>query len=225
MRARCVLSAFFVSAALIAPAAAQFSGELAFTPETCRAKRSCILKAPLTFVDPAKRVWEAKAGGITDGASIPDWAEGWIGGRWDQTFLKAAVLHDYYCGAMLYSWRETHRMFYDALLALGVDQLKAKVMYYAVYVAGPKWEAAPPTKACDPASADACLMSVDPRGVEMAVRPARFGAMNMPKEMRTAEAFMARKPEASLDDLEALAARSHPEDRFLRQGRALGPAQ
>lgn len=201
-------------------ARSQFSGELAFTPDSCKAKRSCILKYPLTFTDPKRRVWEARAGGITDGASIPDWAQGVIGDRWDESFLKAAVLHDHYCGAMTHSWKETHRMFHDALVALGVGAFKAKLMYYAVYVGGPKWEVAPEsgsTSACDPSKGETCLMSSDTGGADMIVRPARFGEMDMRAEIGAAEAMMARDPDMPLETLEAMARRAHPGDGFLRR--------
>lgn len=219
MRAISMLFCAAVLALAAAPASAQFAGELAFTPDACRAKRSCILKYPLSFTDPNRRVWEAKAGGITDGASIPDWAQGVIGGRWDESFLKAAVLHDHYCGAMTYSWKETHRMFYDALVALGVGAVKAKIMYYAVYVGGPKWEvaAAAGTPACDPAKGENCLMSIDPGGAAMVVRPARFGEMDMTAEIREATSMTAREPDVTLDELEEMARRAHPADGFLRR--------
>lgn len=196
-----------------APAAAQFSGDLAFMPDACRAENQCILKSPLTFVDHARRTWQADAGAITDGASIPDWAQGVIGGRWDESFLKAAVLHDQYCGNMKYSWKETHLMFYEALLELGVSSFKAKVMYYAVYLGGPKWEGA---LKCDPSAGDACLMGSDPDGVKMVVRPERYDSIDMHREMAAAEDYMAKNPQASLEDLEAMARRARPDDDVLK---------
>lgn len=210
-----IISLVLLAAVLpAAPASAQFSGDLAFTPDACKAKKSCILKSPLTFIDEAKRIWRAEAGGITDGASIPDWAQGVIGDRWDDAYIKAAVLHDYYCGVMRHSWKETHRMFYDALLALGVGQVKAKLMYYAVYLAGPKWEVAEGADACDPEKGDYCTMSADPDGRAMVVQPSRFDEMDMKKEMRPVEDLLVRKPDASLEELEAMADRAAPANGF-----------
>lgn len=207
-------------AAPAAPASAQFSGDLAFTPDACKAKRSCILRNELTFVDPAKRIWRAAAGDVTDGASIPDWAQGVIGDRWDDSYIKAAVLHDHYCGTMRHSWKETHRMFYEALVALGVGELKAKLMYYAVYLAGPKWELAATPPACDPASGDTCLMEARPDGPAMVVRPDRYREMDMGHEIGAARDYMARNPGASLEQLEALAGRARPDDRILNRDTA-----
>ncbi|WP_020179337.1 DUF1353 domain-containing protein [Methylopila sp. M107] len=205
---RCLFAAVLLAAT---PAGAQFSGDLAFTPDVCKAKRSCILKSELVFKDDAGRVWRAEAGGVTDGASIPDWAQGVIGGPWDEAYVKAAALHDQYCGSMRRSWKETHRMFHDALVALGVGQFKAKVMYYAVYLGGPKWEVATESP-CDPAKGETCMMSLRPDGLEMVVRPERYGQMDMRREMRAAEEMLARNPRASLEELEAMADRRRPED-------------
>jgi len=47
-------------------------------------------------------------------------------------------------------WRATHRVFYDALRALGVTASKAKLMYYAVYLGGPKWIEIIPGDPCGP---------------------------------------------------------------------------
>jgi hypothetical protein len=41
-------------------------------------------------------------------------------------------------------------MFYDGLVESGVDVAKAKLMYYAVYLAGPKWVQLVPGKPCGP---------------------------------------------------------------------------
>lgn len=53
--------------------------------------------------------------------------------------LKAAVVHDYYCETKSRPWEVVHRVFYEALIAAGVDWLSAKTMYAAVYQFGPKW--------------------------------------------------------------------------------------
>ena len=46
----------------------------------------------------------------------------------DEAYLKAAVLHNHYCGKRSVSWRETRLMFYEALIDLGVNSYKAKLM-------------------------------------------------------------------------------------------------
>ena len=198
-----LLAAAAASAPL--PASAQFIGDLAFTPDACKAKRECILRNALEFVDPDKRLWRAEAGDLTDGASIPDWAQGFIGDPWDETYLKAAVLHDHYCVNHITSWRDTHLMFYNALLDLGVSSFKAKVMYYAVYLGGPRW-----IDVLAPVGETALKV------VKTVMRPAIYDRMDMHNEMNAAGAMMAIKPDASLADLERMAQEKHPDlfDKF-----------
>jgi len=78
---------------------------------------------------------------ITDGASIPGWAQGFIGRPHDKAFIRAAVLHDHYVrkeNAVL-SYLATQQLFYWALLDSDVPKDKAMLMYAAVLVGAPKW--------------------------------------------------------------------------------------
>lgn len=200
-----------------APARAQFMGDLAFTPDACMAKRECILKNAITFTDHAKRVWRAEAGALTDGASIPDWAQSVIGGPWDESYLKAAVLHDYYCGSMTATWRDTHLMFYDALIAQGVSEYKAKLMYYAVYLEGPKWLDVLKVMDCEKTPDGKCaretLMVVD-----RIARPDRYDSKELHDDMVATEEYMKKNPDVSLAELEEMARRKHPNDSFYQRG-------
>lgn len=216
------LPALAVSTALWSlPAAAQFDGMLGFEPDGCMAKRECILKFPLKFTDMAKRVWQADAGDVTDGASIPDWAQGIIGGPWDESYLKAAVLHDHYCGKRNFSWRETHLMFYEALIELGVNSYKAKLMYYAVYAGGPRWlDVVAPT--CGEGTKTPCGAAQTVQTVDQIKRASNYDDMNLHKEMQDVAAYMDAHPDTSLDDIRAMAEKNHPEDVFLKRGDALG---
>ncbi len=76
---------------------------------------------------------------MTDGASIPGWAQPIIGGAWETEFIRAAVIHDWYCIRTVRKRSETHRMFYDALIESKVDRRKALIMYYAVVVGSHMW--------------------------------------------------------------------------------------
>jgi len=129
----------------------EFEGDLVLFPEGCQSSSSriCNLKAELTYKSSRNglvwktNVWSSDAvqSGTTDGASIPLWAQPIIGKPYDETYLKAAIIHDHYCYPenQVRSWRKTHRMFYDAMIDLGVKDWRAKIMYFAVYLAGPKW--------------------------------------------------------------------------------------
>src|SRR6266478_1141626 len=100
-----------------------------------------ILADDLFFVDADKFVWKAGKDDVTDGASIPDLFKPIIGDSFEPDFLPAAVIHDHYTkrAHRVRSWQDTARVFYQAMLVKGVDVVKAKTMYFAVYAFGPHW--------------------------------------------------------------------------------------
>lgn len=120
-------------------------------PEPVRLPRRSLVfyptAEPLVFVDGRGRDWVAPERTLTDGASIPQMFISIIGMPTSREFANAAVVHDAYCGVgneegskfHTAPWREVHRMFYDALRVGGTPEPKAKVMYAAVYLAGPRW--------------------------------------------------------------------------------------
>lgn len=103
----------------------------------------------LVFVDSAGVEWIAPKGTLTDGASVPRLALWVTDGRFDPGFLKAAVIHDAYCQAdnkdrcpeqyQQRPWKQVHRMFYEACLAGGTSPSTARIMFAAVWLAGPRW--------------------------------------------------------------------------------------
>jgi hypothetical protein len=100
--------------------------------------RNLQLAQPFGYVDSNGQQWDVPAGTKTDGASIP--RAFWITHPpFTGKYRAAAVIHDHYCRTQSRSWRETHNVFYDAMLAGGVDDRTAKVMWGAVYRFGPRW--------------------------------------------------------------------------------------
>lgn len=105
------------------------------------------LAAPLQFTDGDGKDWQAPETTLTDGASIPPIFVPIIGFPREPEFEKAAALHDAYCGigneaGAVYhakTWQEVHRLLYDALVADGTAPLKAKIMFAAVWLGGPRW--------------------------------------------------------------------------------------
>jgi hypothetical protein len=101
----------------------------------------------LNFIDAKTRKWVAPRNTLTDGASIPRVFIKVIGDPRSREFLNAATVHDAYCGrgnetGQYYHaapWQSVHRMFYDGLRVGGTPAPKAKLMYAAVYLAGPRW--------------------------------------------------------------------------------------
>lgn len=106
--------------------------------------RSMRLLEEFAFVDPTGRVWAVPKGAVINGASIPRLFWSLIGPPFIGAYRRASVVHDYYCEERSEPWLSVHRMFYEASLAGGVPESTAKVMYFAIYGAGPRWAEAKP---------------------------------------------------------------------------------
>ena len=50
------------------------------------------------------------------------------------------MVHDRYCVTKSEAWKAVYRMFYEDMLAVGVEQPRAPGMYAAVYGGGPRWK-------------------------------------------------------------------------------------
>jgi len=92
------------------------------------------------YHDPKNVVWTAPDGAIVDGASIPRLFWTAIGNPFGGKYWKASVIHDHYCDVKTRSDKETHRSFYYAMLADGVAEPQAQLMYWAVRTFGPAWK-------------------------------------------------------------------------------------
>ncbi|MDH0143320.1 DUF1353 domain-containing protein [Aquipseudomonas alcaligenes] len=101
--------------------------------------RDMVLLKDFQYVGPDSVVWLAPQGSVVNGASIPRFAWSIIGGPFEGRYRKASVIHDVACDEKSKSWRDTHRAFYNAMLAEGNDPIKSKIMYAAVYHFGPRW--------------------------------------------------------------------------------------
>lgn len=106
-------------------------------------------------------------------------------------YIKAAVIHDHYCDRHVRPWRQTHKVFYDALLESGVAPAKAKLLYYAVYLGGPKWVELIPGTGCG----GNCVFKVEINGAfgndnqekTIISRPARYNDPAFAAELREVE--------------------------------------
>ena len=101
--------------------------------------RSMTLVEPFAYVDPRAARWDAPAGSVVDGASIPRAFWSLIGGPFEGRFRDASVVHDVACEERSRAWQDVHRMFYEACRCGGVAAALAKTMYYAVHHFGPRW--------------------------------------------------------------------------------------
>jgi hypothetical protein len=122
--------------------------------------RKLKLIAAFAFTDAGGLVWTTPKDWTVDGASIPQAFWSVIGGPLEGLWRDASVIHDYYCDAKSRTWQATHKVFYDGMIARGVETAEAKTMYYAVYKFGPRWVLAKP--AAQAVAADAKAIQITP---------------------------------------------------------------
>lgn len=211
--------ALLASVVAISPLAvhAQFEGTLALEPLGCAQAGKCILKNKLRFTDSKSLVWEAAAGLETDGASIPPFFQPLVGKPFEESFLKAAIVHDHYCKRHVRPWRLTHRIFYEGLIDQDVPKGKAKLMYYAVYLGGPKWVELVPGNKCG----QNCINKITTLDGKPTVnfREADYSLFDMKAELEPLKKELQANPDAlSLEQLEARAKLKRPGDYYYRNG-------
>jgi hypothetical protein len=94
---------------------------------------------PFGFLGADQDQWPVPIDAKVDGASIPQPLWSLIGGPFEGKYRNASVIHDYYCDVRSKPWRAVHRVFYNAMRVSDVSERRAKLMYAAVYFAGPRW--------------------------------------------------------------------------------------
>jgi Protein of unknown function (DUF1353) len=101
--------------------------------------RKMKLLEDFAYVDPKGKTWLAQKDSVVDGASIPQEFIAFTGGPLDGPYRNASIVHDVACVSMTEPWEDVHFMFYEACRCGGVPEIKAKTMYAAVYLFGPRW--------------------------------------------------------------------------------------
>jgi len=102
--------------------------------------RTMTVMAELSYTDPQGIIWDAPAGSVTDGASIPRYLWSVMGGPFEGKYRNASVLHDVAYEKHNRPWWDCDRMFYNAMRCSGVSAAEAKTMYYALYKFGHHWK-------------------------------------------------------------------------------------
>ncbi|MEA3030892.1 MAG: hypothetical protein QOG13_2217 [Sphingomonadales bacterium] len=102
--------------------------------------RNIELKSELTFYDSEEIRWSVPPKAVVDGASIPSAFWSLIGSPLTGRYRDASIIHDWFCDQRTRTWEATHRVFYEAMIVSGVTLARAKLMYFAVRWAGPRWE-------------------------------------------------------------------------------------
>ena len=195
-----------------------FSGRLVLNSKGCEAKGECnVGNGGLKFtqiIDGKKKIWSVQPGLKTDGASIPKFAQGIIGKPYDGSYLAAAVIHDNFCARETESWKNTHRLFYDMLRSLGVNDLKAKIMYAGVVAGAHKWVKVKKPQSCG----QGCTFNL-PVGNQMNGDNFERGPDNSPAAQTAFAALEAKitaAPELSLDDIDNEAQQLLPDDPYIK---------
>jgi Protein of unknown function (DUF1353) len=110
--------------------------------------RRMVLLRDFEFVELDGTRWIAKAAHMPkqdgdlaiDGASIPPVFWSIIGGPYEGLYRNASIVHDAECTPPYkHRWQDVHRMLYRAARAGGTSELKAKLIFAAVWHFGPRW--------------------------------------------------------------------------------------
>lgn len=117
----------------------EFKGDLKGTFLNAEPRPIFRLSDKFEFNDPNGLLWSVPSEKEVDGASIPSPFWSFIGGPFSGHYIKASVIHDYYCDEKTRTEHDTHRNFYYGMRANGVSEWKAKFMHWAVATFGPKW--------------------------------------------------------------------------------------
>lgn len=94
----------------------------------------------VTYTDPNGTTWEAPEGWIVNGSSIPRVFWTIVASPYVGNHRNASVFHDVACDQKEAPWENVHTMYYNACRLGGVSQSKAKLMFAAVWMGGPRWE-------------------------------------------------------------------------------------
>jgi len=94
----------------------------------------------MLFQDNNGVIWPVYPGNIVNGSNIPQTVWSWIG---KSPFVGrhriASAFHDPQCVGRTEPCNTVHRMYYDACMAAGEDEVVADILYHAVLFGGPKW--------------------------------------------------------------------------------------
>jgi hypothetical protein len=233
-RRRVLWFAAFVLTAYPAHAQNEFVGDLILEPAGCEARGKCTVRTDFSYVDPTGIGWTAAAGLVTDGASIPRWAQPIVGRPFTPAYVKAAVIHDHYCVRHVRPWRQTHRVFYDALRKSGVPASTAATMYFAILIGGPKWVKLVPGRPCpvglscihnveEVALMPGMNLAIGENSELLATRPDLYETATFETALReNTPAIEALGDTLTPEQIEALAKQALPDDFFFRSGEEVG---
>ncbi|WP_413993310.1 DUF1353 domain-containing protein [Labrys okinawensis] len=174
-----------------------------------------LLEADFGYVDPDGVGWQTNKDAKTDGASIPPLLQPFVGSPWEDGYIRAAVIHDWYCDRHVRAWKDTHRVFYNAMLASGLNKPKAKLLFYAVYSFGPRWGYLEPGTKCP--GTQNCIQMTGKEAVFVQL-PDTLNSLANADELKAMEAAIEQSEPTggfTLDQLVAIADKAHPKQTLL----------
>jgi len=116
----------------------KFLSDLQCTETEVDGQRIIELNQPLIYYsDHLGRSVSVPKGFRSDGASVPR-ALWWIYHPFGR-YLKAAVVHDWYCVTQSISYTDAAIVFREAMAVCGVNKWRRQKMYWAVKLFGPKF--------------------------------------------------------------------------------------
>lgn len=101
--------------------------------------RDMVVLEDIHFMDSKGVIWSALKGASIDGASIPRIFWMGIGSPFVGLYRRASVIHDVYCKTQIREPQAVHDVFKEMMIADGVSDTKAFLMYQAVDKLGPRW--------------------------------------------------------------------------------------
>lgn len=171
--------------------------------------RNIRLESDLFYVDPNDVRWGVPKGAVVDGASIPRGFWSTVGGPLEGKYRNASIIHDWFCDKRTRTWQATHRVFYDAMRTSGVSGARAKLLYYAVWWGGPRWEERVSLNTNLPAGNDFSFKRVTPPVpvTEIVALPSPGADATLAERKTAAKQVraMIKAQDLSLDDIEGLA--------------------
>lgn len=105
----------------------------------CNDGRQMFLDESVSFRDSFGVIWEAPAGAVIDGASIPRFFWRVVGGPFEGKYRRASVVHDWHCAIRVRPSRDVHRVFREMCRASGCGRVFSFLLWAAVRVFGPRF--------------------------------------------------------------------------------------
>jgi hypothetical protein len=194
---------------------AEFLTPLKLGPTGCRAQGECKVLSNFRYTDPNNVTWQANKGNITDGASIPKLLRFIAGQPFDPRFTKAAVIHDHYSKTSrpVRPWKQTQRVFFDALIEDGLNAPHSNLLYLGVLLGSKRWRKVIKGQDCG----DNCI-NKDIKVTTYFGEDASYMTDNFINNFKKGMQVLNESPEMSPEDIESLAKEIKTDDDFLHKG-------